>query len=154
MSGVTVKLVKTAKQANEAYDLTLEMIQTMGYSFDPLRHEFVANLLAAKGHTYMFLATDDGKPVGMATLGVNFGLYDGGPYGFFAGLYVNPDCRRKGIADELYKAIKAKAKQLKLKSVAWFVHDTNKASLTFFEKHGLQRSDFKLHMFLLNGAET
>lgn len=147
MDEIKIVLVKTKSQANEAYDLTLEMIATMGYDDNPLRDVYVGNVLENTDKVMIFLAEVKGVAVGVATVAVNFDPYGAGFNGFLKGMFVVPTWRRRGVADALFVGIKKEVKRRGLLGLIWWVHDDNEASLNFFEKHKCLKSNSKYHMF-------
>ena len=152
MSNIKVVVVKNKQQANNAYDLLLDMIHTMGYNENPLRDEFIKSVLENPSRIAFFLAIENKLPVGIASLGVDFSPYEATFQAFLKALYVIPEKRGKGIAELIFTAVKKETKKRRLKGgLFWLVHQNNKASLSFFEKrpevskHGKEA----LHLFVL-----
>ena len=92
----------------------------------------------------LFLAEEEGIPVGFAQGQIRHDYVEGtsgGPIGYLEGVYVQPDCRRRGIASALTGACERWAAGQGCREFASDCELTNTQSLAFHLGAGFQEAN-------------
>jgi ribosomal protein S18 acetylase RimI-like enzyme len=104
-------------------------------------------LLRQPSYGGVWLAFEQGQPVGHAVLSVRFAMEYGGLSAYIDDLYVVPAQRRRGVARALLQALVADAGQRGCLSLQVEVGDSNEPALSLYAAFGLEaRCDGRLLM--------
>ena len=93
------------------------------------------------------VALRDGRPIGLVNLGVR------GPAGWIGGTGVVPDERRKGIGEQLMRAVHESARAIGVREIRLEVISSNAPAIALYEKLGYEHVR-DLEVWRLESAEV
>ena len=111
------------------------------YESDPsdegLERMLGAVIAAPDDHAYLLVATDDGgEVVGFALNQWKWSSLRGARVAVLDDLFVHPDARGKGYADELILAVADVARRHGAPAISWFTMPDNKRAHTVYDRVG------------------
>ena len=101
----------------------------------------IENALKTNRAVFFLKLSKDGEIIGFAFGNICSGLETGADYLWINELYVSPDCRKQGIAGEIYEYIEKWAKEVKISYIATITGKTNEISQNFHKKMNYEVSE-------------
>jgi GNAT superfamily N-acetyltransferase len=95
-------------------------------------------LIAEPAQGAVFIARDDGRAVGVATLDWKWSSLKGARMGYLEDLYVEPDSRGKGIADALIEICAERCRELGMPAMQWATAPDNHRAQKVYNRTGAQ----------------
>ncbi|MEX0314331.1 MAG: N-acetyltransferase family protein [Allomuricauda sp.] len=102
-----------------------------------------------KNETVVFLALDDGMPIGFTQLYTTFSSVSLQPFFILNDLFVSPNARKKGVGEALLNAAKEHCVKLNYKGLGLETAVDNPAQ-KLYERLGWKKDDSYLHYFWSN----
>ena len=140
-------MLKIRKAQIEDTETILHFIKELAI-YEKLEHEAVADaksikehLFGAKPKAHCLIAEYDSKDVGFALYFYNFSTFLGKPGIYLEDLFVNDNCRGKGVGKALLLELIKIAKAENLGRVEWWVLDWNTPSIDFYKSLGAKAMD-------------
>jgi GNAT superfamily N-acetyltransferase len=84
----------------------------------------------------VFIARDDGRPVGFATLDWKWSSLKAARIGYLEDLFVDPGTRGRGIADGLIEACAERCRELGLPALEWLTAPDNQRAQKVYNRTG------------------
>jgi GNAT superfamily N-acetyltransferase len=86
----------------------------------------------------VFIARDDGRAVGFATLDWKWSSLKAARMGYLEDLFVDPEARGKGIADALIEACANRCRELGMPAMAWQTAPDNHRAQQVYNRTGAE----------------
>ncbi len=124
---------------------------TRAYARDPMGNgrdlpdevrRVLVDKLRAHPTTLIFLAFDNGRPVGIATCFVGFSTFAARPTVNIHDLHVVADQQRRGIGRLLIEAVEAKARALGCSKLTLEVQEKNHPALALYHRLGFRDGQY------------
>jgi len=106
-----------------------------------LRHMF-ETLTTDPDEGAVFIARDDGRAVGFATLDWKWSSLRAAKIGYLEDLFVDPDARGKGIADALIEVCAARCRELGLPVMSWQTAPDNLRAQQVYNRAGAKAEPY------------
>ena len=103
----------------------------------------------SSNETVIFLAVDNGKPIGFTQLYTTFSSVSLQPFFILNDLFVSPEARKKGVGEALLNAAKEHCKELNYKGLSLETATDNPAQ-KLYERLGWAKDEGFLHYFWSN----
>jgi len=137
VSGLVVRPAATADAG-----VVLTFIRKLA-EYEKLSHDVVATestlratLFGAKPYAEVVLAELDGTPVGFALYFYNFSTFLAKPGLYLEDLFVDPECRGRGVGKALLIYLAKLAKARGCGRFEWSVLDWNESAISFYKSLG------------------
>jgi GNAT superfamily N-acetyltransferase len=85
---------------------------------------------------------DDGRPIGFATLYWSLSSLSASRIAIMDDLFVHPDVRGTGVAEELIEACRARAQERGATALTWQTAQTNLRAQRLYERVGARRTEW------------
>jgi GNAT superfamily N-acetyltransferase len=134
--GVEIRLART-----EEIEEMLPLIRAYCefYETEPndegLRRMF-ETLITDPNQGVVFIARDDGRPVGFATLDWKWSSLKAARIGYLEDLFVDPGTRGRGIADGLIEACAERCRELGMPALEWLTAPDNHRAQKVYNRTG------------------
>jgi GNAT superfamily N-acetyltransferase len=102
---------------------------------DGLRKMF-ETLINEPSQGAIFIARDDGRAVGFATLDWKWSSLKAARLGYLEDLYVQPEARGRGIADALIEVCAARCRELGMPAMQWLTAPDNHRAQKVYNRAG------------------
>ena len=96
----------------------------------------LATLIAEPAQGDVFIASDGGRAVGVATLDWKWSSLKGARIGYLEDLFVDPEARGKGIADALIEICAERCRELGMPAMQWATAPDNKRAQQVYDRTG------------------
>ena len=90
----------------------------------------------------VFIARQDGKAVGVATLDWKWSSLKGARIGYLEDLYVDPDARGGGIADALIQLCADRCRELDMPALEWLTAPDNQRAQKVYNRTGAEAGTY------------
>ena len=108
---------------------------------DGLREMF-QTLITTPSQGSVFIARDDGKAVGFATLDWKWSSLKAARIGYLEDLFVDPPARGKGIADALIEVCAERCRELGLPAMEWLTAPDNLRAQQVYNRTGAESDTY------------
>jgi GNAT superfamily N-acetyltransferase len=108
---------------------------------DGLRKMF-ETLINEPGQGAIFIARDDGRAVGFATLDWKWSSLKAARIGYLEDLYVHPEARGRGIADALIEVCAGRCRELGMPAMEWLTAPDNHRAQQVYDRTGADAGTF------------
>jgi GNAT superfamily N-acetyltransferase len=98
--------------------------------------EMFRTLITDPSQGAVFIARDDGRAVGFATLDWKWSSLKAARMGYLEDLFVDPEARGKGIADALIEACADRCRELGMPAMAWQTAPDNHRAQQVYNRTG------------------
>jgi GNAT superfamily N-acetyltransferase len=98
--------------------------------------EMARVLITDPDQGHMFIAHQDGVPVGFATLGWKWSSLKGARIGYLEDIFVAPDARGRGIADALIEVCADRCRSRGMRAMEWLTAPDNRRAQAVYERTG------------------
>jgi GNAT superfamily N-acetyltransferase len=108
---------------------------------DGLRVMF-ETLITEPSQGTVFIARDDGRAVGFATLDWKWSSLKAARLGYLEDLYVEPEARGRGIADALIEACVARCRERGMSALQWLTAPDNHRAQKVYNRTGAEAGTY------------
>jgi len=108
---------------------------------DGLRRMF-DTLITEPSQGVVYVARDDGRAVGFATLDWKWSSLKAARIGYLEDLYVHPDARGKGIADALIEVCADRCRELGMPALEWLTAPDNHRAQKVYNRTGAESGTY------------
>lgn len=100
--------------------------------------EMARTLITDPSQGAAFIARQDGRAVGFATLDWKWSMLKGARLGYLEDLYVLPGARGLGIADALIEVCAERCRELGMPALQWLTQPHNERARSVYDRAGAQ----------------
>ena len=104
--------------------------------------EMFRTLIAEPSQGAVFVAADDGRPVGFATLDWKWSSLKAARIGYLEDLFVDPTARGKGIADALIEVCAQRCRELGMPAMEWLTAPDNLRAQQVYNRTGAESDTY------------
>jgi GNAT superfamily N-acetyltransferase len=104
--------------------------------------EMFRTLIAEPSQGAVFVALDDGRPVGFATLDWKWSSLKAARVGYLEDLFVEPAARGKGIADALIAVCAERCRELGMPAMGWLTAPDNLRAQQVYNRTGAESDTY------------
>jgi GNAT superfamily N-acetyltransferase len=99
-------------------------------------------LITEPSQGVVFIARDDGRAVGFATLDWKWSSLKGARLGYLEDLFVDPEARGRGIADALIEVCAERCRELGMPALEWLTAPDNHRAQKVYNRTGAESDAF------------
>ena len=100
--------------------------------------EMARTLITDPSQGAAFIARQDGRAVGFATLDWKWSMLKGARLGYLEDLYVLPEARGRGIADALIEVCAERCRELGMPALQWLTQPHNERARAVYDRAGAE----------------